>query len=239
MTRTQRLFQMMQTLRRMSPPVTAQSIAEEMEISARTVYRDIDTLRSLGAVIDGEAGFGYTLIEDASLPPLGFEDDELEALVLGLRDVMQIGDPALVKAAGAALAKIKARVPPTQAHRLQHAVLDVRRFGSLPEIAVDVARLRAATWDEVSVAFDYCDATGAMTSRQVDPLGLVYMDRSNVLLARCHLREDYRIFRLDRMSNLETTGQSFRPRRVAMLREHIERIRAEIRLHTSESDRNG
>ena len=239
MTRTQRLFQMMLTLRRMSPPVTAQSIAEEMEISARTVYRDIDTLRSLGAVIDGEAGFGYTLIDDASLPPLGFEDDELEALVLGLRDVMQIGDPALVKAAGAALAKIKARVPPTQAHRLQHAVLDVRRFGSLPEITVDVARLRAATWDEVSVAFDYCDATSAMTSRQVDPLGLVYMDRSNVLLARCHLREDYRIFRLDRMSNLETTGQSFRPRRVAMLREHIERIRAEIRLHTSESDRNG
>ena len=238
MIRTQRLFQMMQALRRMAPPVTAQSLADEMGISARTVYRDIDTLRSLGAVIDGEAGFGFTLIEDASMPPLGFEDDELEALVLGLRDVMQIGDPALVKAAGAALAKIKARVPPTQAHRLQHAVLDVRRFGSLPEITVDVAALRAATWEEVSVSFDYRDATGTQTSRQVDPLGLVYLDRSNVLLARCHLRQDYRIFRLDRMSALERTGQSFRPRRVTMLREHIERIRAEIRLHTSESDRD-
>ena len=64
-----------------------------MDVSIRTIYRDIDALRGLGAVIDGEAGFGYTLIEDATLPPLGFEDDELEALVLGLRDVAIIGDP--------------------------------------------------------------------------------------------------------------------------------------------------
>lgn len=77
----------MQTLRRLSPPVTAQSLASEMNVSLRTIYRDIDSLRGLGAVIDGEAGFGFTLVEDTALPPLGFEDDELEALVLGLRDV--------------------------------------------------------------------------------------------------------------------------------------------------------
>lgn len=236
MTRTQRLFQMMQALRRLPAPVTAQVLAYEMDMSPRTIYRDIDALRGLGAVIDGEAGFGYTLIEDAALPPLGFEDDELEALVLGLRDVMQIGDPALSKAAGSALAKIRARVPPRQANRLQHAVLDVRRFGSLPAITIDVAALRSATWDEVSVRFDYRDAQGAQTTRQVDPLGLVYLDRSNVLLARCHLRQDYRIFRLDRMENLTRTENSFRPHRVAMLREHIERIRADIRASTDKSD---
>lgn len=236
MNRTQRLFQMMQALRRLPAPVTAQVLAYEMDMSPRTIYRDIDALRGLGAVIDGEAGFGYTLIEDAALPPLGFEDDELEALVLGLRDVMQIGDPALSKAAGSALAKIRARVPPRQANRLQHAVLDVRRFGSLPAITIDVAALRSATWDEVSVRFDYRDAQGAQTTRQVDPLGLVYLDRSNVLLARCHLRQDYRIFRLDRMENLTRTENSFRPHRVAMLREHIERIRADIRASADKSD---
>ena len=125
-----------------------------MDVSLRTIYRDIDALRELGAVIDGEAGFGYTLIEDVALPPLAFEDDELEALVLGLRDVAVIGDPALAKAAGSALTKIRARVPPRQAHRLQYAVLDARRFRAKPKIVVDVAALRAATWDEVSVQFD-------------------------------------------------------------------------------------
>ena len=227
---------MMQTLRRMSPPVTAQALADEMQMSARTIYRDIDALRSMGAVIDGEAGCGSTLIEDATLPPLGFEDDELEALVLGLRDVMEIGDPALVEAATSALAKIKARVPPRQAHRLQHATLDVRRFGRLPTIKIDVAALRSATWAELSVVFDYSDANGDATRRQVDPLGLVYLDRSNVLLAWCHLRQDFRVFRLDRMRGLETTQNSFRPRRVPMLREHIERLRAEMASSAADRD---
>lgn len=228
MSRTHRLFQMMQTLRRLPPPVTATQLAAEMQMSPRTIYRDIDALRSVGAVIDGEAGFGYTLIEDAALPPLGFEDDELEALVLGLRDVAVIGDPALAKAARSALAKIKARVPPRQAHRLQHAVLDAHRFVRLPKVEIDVAALRAATWDEVTVAFDYRDAKGAESVRQVDPLGLVYLDKSNVLMAWCHLRADFRTFRLDRMRNLKRTDHSFRPRRVPMLREHLEIIRCEI-----------
>lgn len=225
MSRTHRLLQMMQTLRRLPPPVTAMQLAGEMEMSERTIYRDIDALRSMGAVIDGEAGFGYTLIEDAALPPLGFEDDELEALVLGLRDVAVIGDPALAKAARSALAKIKARVPPRQAHRLQHAVLAAHRFAKLPEISIDVGALRAATWDEVSVEFNYRDAQGAQTMRQVDPLGLVHLDRSNVLMAWCHLRKDFRTFRLDRMTSLRRTDNSFRPRRVQMLREHLEIIR--------------
>jgi predicted DNA-binding transcriptional regulator YafY len=118
MSRTHRLFQMMTALRRMPAPVRASELSDEMAVSLRTIYRDIDALRGLGAVIDGEAGFGYTLIEDAALPPLGFEDEELEALVLGLRHVAVIADPSLSKAAKQALAKITARVPSRQAHRL-------------------------------------------------------------------------------------------------------------------------
>ena len=81
MSRTHRLFQMMTTLRRLPTPVRAVQLANELDISLRTVYRDIDALRGLGAVIDGEAGFGYTLIEDATLPPLGFEDDERDCRI--------------------------------------------------------------------------------------------------------------------------------------------------------------
>ncbi|MEM1074868.1 MAG: YafY family protein [Pseudomonadota bacterium] len=235
MSRTHRLFQMMQTLRSLPPPVTAAALAQEMEMSPRTIYRDIDALRSMGAVIDGEAGFGYTLVEDATLPPLAFEDDELEALVLGLRDVAAIGDPALAKAAKTALSKIKARVPPRQAHRLQHAVLSAHRLGcAAAPIQIDVATLRAAAWEEMSVRFHYTDAKADETDRTVDPLGLVYLDQTNVLLAHCHLRRDYRIFRLDRMEQLVVTNMSFRPRRVPMLREHLARIREEISLSAAD-----
>ena len=227
MSRTHRLFQLMTTLRRLPAPVTAVQLADEMQMSLRTMYRDIDTLRELGAVIDGEAGFGYTLIEDAALPPLGFEDDELEALVLGLRNVTVIGDPALAKAASTALAKLTSRLPPRQALRLEHAILDARRFTRPDPPRIDVATLRAATWAEESVAFAYTDGKGAASKRSVDPLGIVYMQDTNMLLAWCHLRRDFRAFRLDRMEDLQRTGQSFRPKRVPMLREFTDLMRAE------------
>lgn len=235
MNRTHRLFQMMTALRRMPAPVRAAQLADEMNVSLRTIYRDIEGLRGLGAVIDGEAGFGYTLIEDAALPPLGFENDELEALVLGLRDVAVIGDPALARAAESALAKLTARVPPRQAHRLQHAILDARRFRRPAPPRIDVAELRAATWDEETVRFAYTDAKGASSQREVDPLGIIYLQDTNMLMAWCHLRNDNRVFRLDRMDDLECTGKSFRPRRVPMLRDHVAKIRAEIEMTAQSS----
>jgi predicted DNA-binding transcriptional regulator YafY len=212
---------MMQSLRRMPPPATAQQLSDDLGVSLRTIYRDIESLRGLGAVIDGEAGFGYTLIEDAALPPLGFDNEELEALVLGLRNVEVVGDSALSKAASSALAKIQARVPARQAHRLKHAVLDARRFRRPEPTVIDVAALRRATWDELCVSFDYTDKNGAPSQRTVKPLGIVYMDDSNVLLAWCLLREDFRVFRLDRMISLDVTTDSFRPQRVSLLRSHI------------------
>lgn len=227
MTRTHRLFQLMQTLRSLPAPVTASSLVDETGVSLRTIYRDIDALRGLGAVIDGEAGFGYTLIEDATLPPLGFTDDELEALVLGLREVDVIGDPALAAAARTALAKLKARLPARQTHRLQHAVLDARRFVRPAEPRIDVKALRAATWDEATVEFEYEDAKGTASKRQVDPLSIVFMQNAHMLLAWCHLRSDFRAFRLDRMSEFSVTSAHFRPRRVPMLRDFLERLRAE------------
>ena len=227
MNRTHRLFRLMQTLRQLPAPVTAATLVHETGVSLRTIYRDIDALRGLGAVIDGEAGFGYTLIEDAAVPPLAFSDDELEALVLGLREVDVIGDPVLAASARNALSKIKARLPPRQTYRLQHAVLDARRFTRPPAPSIDVKVLRAATWEEATIAFSYEDAKGATSIREVDPLSIVFMQNAHMLMAWCHLRRDFRAFRLDRMQDLSLTGASFRPRRVPMLRDYVAQLRAE------------
>lgn len=224
MSRTERLFSLMQALRCIEPPVTAQALASELCVTPRTIYRDIDALRGLGAVIDGAAGFGYRLIEDAALPPLNFTDDELEALVLGLREVGEVGDRTLSDAASSALAKLRARLPDSQAHRLDHAVTTARRFTPLPEPGVDAARLRKATWEEKTIRFGYTDAEGSETTRDVDPLSVVLMQASLCLLAWCHLREDFRAFRLDRMRSLELTGASFRPRRAQLLRDCLEQM---------------
>ena len=226
MSRTRRLFQLMQALRSGAAPHTSDVLAQDLGVSPRTVHRDIDELRALGAVIDGAAGFGFTLIEDATLPPLGFDDDELEALVLGLREVQQIGDPDLSQAAGRTLRKLQGRLPPSQSHRLKHAVLSAKRFHRPASPTISVATLRQATRDEMTIQFAYCDAAGARTLRKVKPLGLVFMDQTTVLLAWCHLRRDFRAFRLDRMETLAVPGPSFRPDRVPLLREALKQIAA-------------
>ena len=213
MTRTNRLFALMQALRYHRPPVTAQLLADDTGVSLRTLYRDIETLRGLGAIIDGTAGYGYALTEDAALPPMMFDDEEIEALVLGLRDVQAIADPALAQAAASALAKLQARLPAKKAHRLKHAVLSVKRSSTTPHPTVDVRALRSATWDEMTIELDYIDQSGTASQRRVDPLCVTYFQDAHCLLAWCHLRDAVRAFRLDRMQNMTVTSQSFRPRR--------------------------
>ncbi|CUH86643.1 HTH domain protein [Phaeobacter sp. CECT 5382] len=224
MSRTHRLFQLMQALRQGTGPKTAADLGAEFDVSARSIHRDIATLREMGAIIDGAAGYGFTLIEDNALPPMGFGDTELEALVLGLREVEQIGDPQLAAAAGEALRKLQGRLPPRQSHRLRHAVLSAHRFERPQILAIEMPQLRQATWDEVEVRFAYVDAKGATTNRQAKPLGVVYFEQSNVLVAWCLTRADFRVFRLDRMTELEVTDTSFRPNRVPLLREALAHI---------------
>jgi predicted DNA-binding transcriptional regulator YafY len=224
MSRTHRLFQLMHALRSLPAPVTAAQLADSTGVSPRTLCRDIDTLRGLGAVIDGEAGFGYTLIEDAHLPPLGFRNDELEALVLGLREVAAVGDPALADAARSALTKLRARLPQSQAHRLRHSVLVAHRFKPPAKPTIDSGILREACWNERIVRFDYTDKHGAPTQREVKPLSIMLFDQSHCLLAWCLTRDDFRAFRLDRMQALELTDRSFRPGRVPLLKTYMENL---------------
>ncbi|OWU86315.1 transcriptional regulator [Oceanicola sp. 22II-s10i] len=224
MPRTDRLFRLLDLMRRLPQPVTAARLAEETGVSERTLYRDIDALRSAGARIEGEAGYGYTLAEDPALPPLMFDRLEIEALVLGLAEVRQMADAELAAAADSALARLAASVPERVQRQLLHAVTMSYQFAP-PSPGVHAKLLRDAAWEERVVEIAYSDAQGQMTRRRVKPLALVFTDRATTLLAWCCLRRGFRRFRLPRISEARLTEESFRPERVALLRGIMEEMR--------------
>lgn len=226
MSRSDRLLRLVQALRILPSPVTAARLATETGVSERTLYRDIATLRASGAVIDGEAGYGYTLTEDPALPPQSFDRLEIEALVLGLAEVRYRGDTALTAAAEAALSKIIATLPERQQRQASHAVMMIHRLTRPPSAAVDLDLLRQASWDEQALDISYIDGTGERTQRRIYPLSIVYTDRATVLLAWCCLRQDFRQFFVSRIEVAGPTQESFRPRRVALLRDYIAHLRS-------------
>lgn len=220
MSRSARLFRLLDALRRVAGPVTAARLADETGVSVRTLYRDIEALRSAGARIDGAAGLGYTLTEDPALPPQHLARLEVEALVLGLSAIRDYADPALIRAGENALAKIIARMPDDSQRDAMHSVL--RSFAPVHQAppTVDIGALRHACWDERAVDLNYADAKGNLTQRRVWPLCLVYTDNALLLVAHCLLRDASRSFRLDRIRDMTLTSESFRPRRVGLLRRY-------------------
>ncbi|WP_069301191.1 helix-turn-helix transcriptional regulator [Neptunicoccus sediminis] len=227
MAKSERILQLMQLLRLLPAPVQAAQLSAELGVSLRTVYRDVDSLRRAGAIIDGAAGFGYTLVEDTAMPPMLFNTDETEALVLGLREVIEIGDPVLADAARNALAKLAASLPDRLSRQMQNSVLSAKRFHSRPEITVDVATIRQAARDEQAIHIHYGDAKGAQTERTIWPLSIIFMDQTLMLLAKCQLRQDFRAFRVDRIQKLAPTDQSFRPHRTSLLRDALASVQSE------------
>ncbi|MCB5199407.1 YafY family transcriptional regulator [Loktanella sp. TSTF-M6] len=221
MARTDRLFRLLDTLRRLPQPVTAARLADETGVSERTLYRDIDTLRAGGALIDGAPGYGYTLTEDLALPPQTFTREEIEALLLGLAEVPHRGDRALALAAETALGKIIATLPDRQQRQAQHAAVMVRRAERPAAPLADLSLIRAAIWDETAVRISYVDATGTPSDRRILPLATVYVDRGVMILAWCVLRQDFRKFMADRIQGVSATDESFRPRRTALLRDYV------------------
>ncbi len=226
MSRPERLFRLLQALRTLPSPVTAEQLAAETGVSVRSIYRDIESLRMSGAEIGGERGLGYCLIEDGSLPPQTFTRLEIEALVLGLAQVRHIGDPVLARAAAAVLAKVVATLPSVGQQHIQHAVSQVHRFSECAPPAVDLQLLREACWREEALQMAYVDRDGSASDRKVWPLGIVYVDSLLVLFAWCCLRQDFRMFRLERIQHVENTGETFRPRRAALLRQYLATLQA-------------
>lgn len=227
MARSDRLFRLLQAMRVMPAPITAARLAEETGVSPRSLYRDIDSLRAAGARIEGERGYGYRLVEDYSLPPQTFDRAEIEAIALGLAEVRHMGDPVLAKAAVSVLAKVMATLPDDRDQHLFHAISHVyrpdARYGGVSGMDV----IRDACWREQALTIRYADEDGAVTGRTILPLAIMYTDRTLTVLAWCRLREAFRMFRTDRLLEVHAAGESFRPRRVTLLRTYIAQLHGE------------
>ena len=219
MTRSERLFALIQALRRHRRPVTAQQLATELAVSIRTIYRDIDTLVAQGASIAGEAGVGFVMRPGFTLPPLMFRDEEVEALILGSRWVAQLPDAPLSRAAADAVAKILAVLPEHVRSRVEDAGLfAVPRTAVAPD-RIDVAVVRQAIRDECKLRIEYLTDHEQATSRVIWPIALAFFERVRVLVAWCELRQAFRHFRTDRITIAEPTGERLPRRRPQLLAE--------------------
>ncbi len=228
MAKSDRLFSLMQLLRTLPQPVKAATLAERLEVSRRTLYRDIDALRIIGARIDGEAGVGYTLVEDIAMPPQTLTRLETEALAIGLAEVQYRGDAQLAHAARDAMAKITATLQEHQQRDVLHAVSQVYRFTTHEAAAVDISAIRTACWDEKALHITYEDRKGVITQRHVFPLAVLYFEYAVMLLAYCNLRDDYRSFHVTHIRAVEKLSESFRPHRVRLLNDYVADLRSRL-----------
>lgn len=219
MSRTGRLFLLMDALRSYRRPVTAARLAEQLDVSERTIYRDIQTLAGLGAPLEGEAGVGYMLKTGFFLPPLMFSADELEALVLGARWVRRQGDEGLARAATNALAKIAAATPKDLRDDMAETSLWVpigKDEGDASDVFV--GPVREAIRYQHRLKLDYRDEHGAATERVVWPFALAFFEGKRLLAAWCEMRMAFRHFRIDRIAAAQSTGQRYPARRHDLLK---------------------
>lgn len=208
MRRADRLFEIIQFMRQ-RPLTRARDLAEKLEVSERTIYRDIADLMATGVPIEGEAGIGYVMRAGYDLPPLMFKEAEIEALVLGARIVQSWADQELAEAAGNVIAKVEAVVPEALRTFMTNTALLAPSLHYMEPIGFDLAELRGALRDRFKVDIDYEDAYGDFTSRLVRPLSLAYFGPVWVMAGWCELRQGFRTFRLDRISRFEVTGEIF------------------------------
>lgn len=202
--RADRLFQLVQLLRVRSL-TTAEKLARELGVSQRTVYRDVKDLIASGVPIRGEAGVGYALPKGYELPPLTFTAEEIEALVLGARLVVGWTDPELAQAAKSAMIKVEGALPAALKPMLHQHNLYVPRMPGAVAKSEGLGILRRGISSKTAVRFSYETPDGSLTTRTVLPLGLFFWGAKWSLTSWCLLRKDYRNFRPDRMSDLQTT----------------------------------
>lgn len=218
MSRATRLLELIQALRRHRRPVAGRTLAAELGVSIRTLYRDIATLQAQGASIDGEPGLGYVLRPGFMLPPLMFSEDEIEALVLGSQWVAGRADPRLAVAARNTLAKVAAVLPADLVGQLEATGLMVVA-GAVEPDGVDLGIVRRAIRSERKLAIVYRDERGAETARTIWPFALGYFERVRLVVAWCELRQGFRNFRSDRIVGWIETAERYPRRRHALLKE--------------------
>ncbi|MCP4329261.1 MAG: YafY family transcriptional regulator [Alphaproteobacteria bacterium] len=222
MRRADRLFEIIQILRRRKL-ARAQDLAERLEVSERTIYRDVSDLMASGVPIEGEAGVGYILREGYDLPPIMFNEQEIEALVLGVRIVESWSDPELAKAAGNVIAKVESVVPERLRRHMAETALLAPADHFMEPVTVDPGALRLAVRHRRKVHFHYHDADDNPTERSVRPLGLAFYGPVWLLASWCELRLDFRSFRLDRMENLDILDDTFVPEAGKTIEDFVDR----------------
>jgi predicted DNA-binding transcriptional regulator YafY len=219
MDKTERLFAVMDALRRHRRPVTAAALAEEQSVSVRTLYRDVQTLIGLGAPIDGEAGVGYMLRPGFFMPPLMFTPEELEALVLGARWVQAQPDAGLAGAAKNALGKIATASPDDLRDRIRDTGLwPVLMRGARDPMPV-LGLVRSAMRQEKALHIGYADEAGAESERDIWPVQLAYYEGKQIVVAWCVMRAAFRHFRTDRIVRATETDDRYGRRRLQLAKE--------------------
>ena len=223
MSKSQRLFDLMQILRQHRHPVSGNNLAAEADVSLRTIYRDIADLQALGAQIEGEPGFGYVLQPGFLLPPLMFSQLEIQALALGAQWVSRQTDEEFALAARDALAKIGAVLPSELQHKIDDNAFHVGRRPKQHE-AVDLRIVRQAMRDQYKVSIVYRDPKGAKTTRTIWPIGVAFFDSRRILAGWCEMRKDFRSFRADRIEKIKLKTQRYPGRR----RDLVKQWRAQV-----------
>lgn len=220
MKRSNRLITLLQLLRAYRYPVSAQTLAEQLDISVRTVYRDLELLREQGANIQGEVGLGYVLLEDLALPPLQLNHAEIEALVLGLRWVCRHSDEHLVQSAKSLFHKIQHVLPNEMQNALQNSPMLVgSEYRPQQGEHQFIQMIRQAIQKQSVLDMQYLDLKEQLSQRSIYPLALAYFNQLRLLLTWCEERQDFRNFRIDRIQRLELTQQHYQPDRAFLLQQ--------------------
>lgn len=203
MRKAERLFQIIQILRRSSQPVTSAQLADELEVARRTIYRDIAHLIGQRVPIDGEAGFGYVLDSRYDMPPLMLTAEEIEAVLLGVHMVAKLGDAAITNAAKDVMAKIAAAIPRDLLPFIAEPAVSLKPGVVIHSAIFDSRPARLAIREGRKMQLDYCAVNGEVTQRIVWPVILGYEDGRSLLIAWCELKQAFRHFRTERILNLE------------------------------------
>jgi predicted DNA-binding transcriptional regulator YafY len=219
LSRAARLLDLLQAFRRYKRPVSGAALAEELGVSLRTIYRDIETLKSQGAAIDGEAGVGFVLKPGFMLPPLMFSEDEIEALVLGSRWVAERADQPLGQAARNALTKIAAVLPPDLRAGLDDSTLLVGPGAPLAAGESELPLIRDAIRKQRKITISYAVVNGACSDRTIWPIALAFFDKARMVVSWCELRNDFRHFRADRIISLTVLATGYPQRRAALMKQ--------------------
>jgi predicted DNA-binding transcriptional regulator YafY len=235
MRKSERLFQLVNLLRGRRTAITAEQLSDVMEVSVRTIYRDIQALTLSGVPVDGEAGIGYMLRSGYQLPPLMFDFDEMQALLLGARMVEAWTDPDLAAGAKRAVQKIRAVLPEPLLIQADRQAYRVPTLSPQQQLGETHRTIRHACEQQQILKLHYADAEGKKSERRIWPLGMFFWGERWTLVAWCEIRQDYRNFRFDRAISVEITDEYYPIDAERNLEHYIDMMK---RLYSEEGGQN-